>query len=147
MRIFLFTILALIGLNACSLSFSQSNPDAIKNERALKLYIEAQEEAAKGSVGYKKAIDLLNKADEIEPQNAIILHERGLIKIDSKLDVDGGFEDLQRSIDYSKDEAGKQMRYNNRGLTYMELGEMDKACEDWARAGKDGKHYIKEYCN
>jgi hypothetical protein len=89
----------------------------------------------------------LNEADIIEPNNAMILHERGLIKIHSQLDVEGGFEDLQKSIDFSKDEKGKQIRYNNRGLSYMGIGDMEKACEDWTKAGKAGKYYIKEYCN
>ena len=147
MKTILAGIIMLFVLNSCSMIFGQKNPDAIKNEQALKLYSQAQEEDAKGSTGFKKAIELLNEADKIEPQNAMILHERGLIKIHSQLDVEGGFEDLQKSIDFSKDEEGRQMRYNNRGLMYMEIGDMEKACEDWTKAGKDGKYYIKEYCN
>ncbi len=136
-----------IGLNSCGFIFGQNNPDAIKNEQAIKLYKQAQEEDAKGSLGFKKAIELLNEADKIEPQNAMILHERGLIKIHSQSDVEGGFEDLQKSIDFSKGEEGKKIRYNNRGLSYMEIGDMEKACEDFTKAGKDGKYYIKKYCN
>lgn len=147
MKTLLATIALLIGFNSCSLIFGQDNPDAIQNQQALQLYSQAQEEDAKGSAGFKKALELLNKADKIEPQNAIILHERGLIKIHSQIDVEGGFKDLQQSIDFSKDEEGKQIRYLNRGLTYMDFDEMEKACEDWKKAGKEGKEYIKEYCN
>lgn len=139
--------LILIGINSCSLIFGQKNLDAIKNEHALKLYIQAQAEDAKGSVGFKKAIELLNEANSIEPNNAMILHERGLIKIHSHLDVQEGFEDLQKSIDFSKDENSKQIRYNNRGLSYMDIGEREKACLDWAKAGNYGKSYLKKYCN
>jgi tetratricopeptide (TPR) repeat protein len=146
MKTLLAGILIIIGFNSCSLIFGQDNPDAIKNQQALKLYSQAQEESAKGSAGFKKAIELLNEADKIEPQNAMILHERGLIKIDAHLDIEGGLKDLQRSIDFSKDEKGKQIRYLNRGLTYMDLDEMEKACEDWSKAGEEGKEYIKEYC-
>ena len=147
MKTLIAGIVLLFGLNSCSTIFGQNNPDAIKNEQALKSYSQAQEEDAKGSTGFTKAIELLNEADKIEPHNAMILHERGLIKIHSQLDVEGGFEDLQKSIDFSKDEKGKEIRYNNRGLSYMEIGDMEKACEDWTKAGKDGKYYIKEYCN
>lgn len=147
MKALLAGIVLLFGLNSCSRIFDFNNPDAIKDEQALRLYSQAQEEDAKGSIGFKKAIELLNEADKIEPHNAMILHERGLIKIHSKLDVDRGFEDLQKSIEYSKDEKGKEIRYNNRGLSYMEIGDMEKACEDWTKAGKDGEYYIKEYCN
>lgn len=147
MKTLIAGIVLLFGLNSCSMIFGQNNPDAIKNEQALKLYSQAQEEDAKGSIGFKKAIELLNEADKIEPHNAMILHEKGLIKIHSQLDVEGGFEDLQKSIEFSKDEKGKEIRYNNRGLSYMEIGDMENACEDWTKAGKDGKYYIKEYCN
>ncbi len=142
MKTLIAGIVLLFGLNSCSTIFGQNNPDAIKNEQALKLYSQAQDEDAKGSTGFTKAIELLNEADKIEPHNAMILHERGLIKIHSQLDVEGGFEDLQKSIYFSKDENGKEIRYNNRGLSYMEIGDMEKACEDWTKAGKDGKYYI-----
>jgi tetratricopeptide (TPR) repeat protein len=147
MKILLAGILLLFGLNSCSMFFGINNLDTIKNQQALKLYTQAQEEDAKGSIGFKKAIELLYEADKIEPHNAMILHERGLIKIHSQLDIKGGFEDLQKSIDFSKDEKEKQIRYTNRGLSYMEIGDMEKACEDWTKAGKDGEYYIKEYCN
>ena len=147
MKTILAGLIILIGLNSCAIIFSHKSADAIKNEHALNLYQQAQEENAKGLVGFKKAIELLNEADQIEPENAIILHERGLIKIHSQIDVSGGFQDLQKSLDFSKDEKEKQIRYHNRALSYMEIGEMEKACEDWSKAGKDGKYYIKEYCN
>lgn len=147
MKTVIVGLIIFLGFNSCGLIFGQNNTDVIKNEQALRLYQQAQEEDAKGSVGFEKAIELLNQADKIEPENAMILHERGLIKIHSRIDIGGGFDDLQRSIDFSKDEKNKQVRYNNRGLTYKEIGNMEKACEDWSKAGKDGKYYIKEYCN
>lgn len=140
-------LIIILGLNSCVIFFSHKTADAIKSPQALELYREAQAEDAKGSKGFEKAIALLNRADSIEPQNAIILHERGLIKIHSKIDIKSGFEDLQKSIDYSKDPKDKLMRYNNRGISYMENGEMDKACEDWSKAGKQGEGYIEKYCN
>ncbi|MFZ6052954.1 tetratricopeptide repeat protein [Halocola ammonii] len=139
-------LLIILGLNSCGVIFGHKTADAIKSPQALELYQEAQVEDAKGSEGFEKAIELLNKADQIEPKNAIILHERGLIKIHSNIDIEGGFKDLQRSIDYSKDEKGKLMRYKNRGISFKQNGEMDKACEDWSRAGKHGESYIEKYC-
>lgn len=135
------------GLNACGIISGQENADAIKNKHALTLYQQALEEDAKGRTGFANAIELLDKADNLEPENALILHERGLIKIHSKIDVEGGFHDLQQSIDFSKDEEGKQIRYLNRGISYMEIGEMEKACNDWSRAGDNGKSYLKKYCS
>lgn len=137
----------LLSINSCALIFGHSDADSIRNKQAVMLYRQAQEEDAKGSVGFKKAIELLDQADKIEPENAMILHERGMIKIHSNIDVEGGFEDLEKSIEFSKDENGKQIRYNNRGITYMENGNMEKACEDWTKSGKHGEYYIKEYCN
>jgi hypothetical protein len=146
MKSLISVIILLFGLNSCIIFSGQNNLDAIKNEEALRLYIQAQEEDAKGSVGFKKSIELLNEADKIEPHNSIILQERGLIKIHSKIDIEGGFVDLQKSIDFSKDEKGKEIRYHNRGLKFMEIGDMKKACEDWSKAGEDGKYYINKYC-
>lgn len=137
-------LIIILAFNSCRIFLSHKTADAIKSPEALNLYRKAQEEGAKGSIGFEKAIELLNKADSIEPQNAIILHERGLIKIRSKIDINGGFEDLQKSIDYSKDERDKIIRYNNRGISYMQIGEMDKACKDWSKAGN--RYYMERYC-
>ena len=57
------------------------------------------------------------------------------------------------SMDNTKDKYVDKLNeqlsslYNNRELSYMEIGNMEKACEDWTKAGKDGKYYIKKYCN
>ena len=140
-------IIIAIGLLSCGEASSQNTAETIVNPQAMKLYSQAIEESSKGSAGFKKAIELLNRADQLEPKNAIILHERGLIKINSRIDREGGFEDLQASIDYSKNEKDKLIRYHNRGISYMEMGEMEKACEDWSRARKEGEYYIEKYCD
>ena len=59
MKTLIAGIVLLFGLNSCSTIFGQNNPDAIKNEQAIKLYSRAQEEDAKGSTGFTKAIELL----------------------------------------------------------------------------------------
>ena len=147
MKATLTLIIIVLCLVSCGHVSGQNTAEVIKNPQAMKLYNQAMEERSKGSAGFKMAIELLNKADQIEPRNAIILHERGLVKIDSRIDKEGGFEDLQKSIDYSKNEKDKLIRYHNRGIAYMEMGEMEKACEDWLRAGEEGEYYIEEYCN
>lgn len=135
-----------MGLVSCSQFYNQMNADAIVNDQAIKLYQEAQEEGDKGAKGFQKAIDLLDKANQIEPKNAMILHERGLIKIHSRIDIDGGFVDLKKSIDFSKDNKGRQIRYNNRALCYLEIDDTVKACDDWSKAGHEGKEYMEKYC-
>jgi tetratricopeptide (TPR) repeat protein len=147
MKTFISTIIITLCFSSCNLIFGQKSAEGFKSPDALKLYQQAQQEYSKGSAGFAKAIELLDKADRLEPENASILHERGLVKINSKIDVEGGFEDLQKSIDSSKDEKAKLIRYNNRGISYMEIGEMEKACEDWFRSGKEGESYLEEYCN
>jgi tetratricopeptide (TPR) repeat protein len=143
MKLKLLGIFLLAFWGSCKILISHRSKDHIQNKRALELFLQAQE----GSLGYEKAIDLYNQANQIEPYNAIILHERGLAKLNSHIDVEGGFLDLQKSIDYSKDEMEKQVRYCNRGISYMEIGEKKKACEDWTKAGRYGAKYIKKYCN
>ncbi|SFT81403.1 hypothetical protein SAMN05216474_2490 [Lishizhenia tianjinensis] len=140
-------LIIIVAISSCRLLLSRKTSDAIKNPQALEYYIQAQEQSAKGKVGFQNAINLLNKADSLEPKNAIILHERGLTKFNSKIDIDGSFIDLQLSINYSTDEKDKLIRYNNRGICYMEINKMDKACEDWARSGKYGESYTEKYCN
>lgn len=139
-------LIIIIAISSCRILLSRKTSDAIKSPQALEYYSQAQEHSTKGKVGFQNAIDLLNKADSLEPKNAIILHERGLIKFNSKIDIEGAFNDLQLSIDYSTDERDKLIRYNNRGICYMEINKMDKACEDWARSGKHGESYIEKYC-
>ena len=44
LKTLLVGIVISIGLNSCGFIFGQNNPDAIKNEQAIKLYKQAQEE-------------------------------------------------------------------------------------------------------
>ncbi len=120
--------------------------DGIFNEEAHKLYDEAQKLLYKGPVDFNKAIRLLDKADSLEPKNPYILAERASMKFDFQTDVRGSFEDLTKAIEYSLDRSGREMRYHNRGLQYMAIGDIESACEDWHKAGRDGKYYIQTYC-
>lgn len=138
--VFLFT------LNSCSLLFGKRSSETIHNPKAREYYSQAQKQLRSGGGGMQESIKLLNKADSLEPNNPIILHERGLTKFNSKSNREEAFKDLQLSIDYTVNERDKQIRYLNRGICYMEIKRMDKACDDWAKAGKSGKGYIEKYC-
>lgn len=115
--------------------------ERIKDERAKALFAEATKSGSS-----LKRIKLLDKADSIEPNNPIILHERGLAKFNAKQDVEGAFKDLAKSIYCTKSPQDKEVRYNNRGLCYMEIGDIEAACSDWKAAGRIGQHYTDTYC-
>lgn len=137
----------IVTVSSCGISLSRKSSDTINNPQAREYYRIAQEQSYKGKDGFQNAIDLLDKADSIEPKNAVIIHERGLIKFNSHIDVKGAFVDLDNSIAYSTDERSLQYRYNNRGLCYMQICDIKSACADWLKAGKSGSSYIDKYCN
>ncbi|MFT5823858.1 MAG: tetratricopeptide (TPR) repeat protein [Crocinitomix sp.] len=121
-------------------------PEAIVNQEAANLYAQAQEASEKGLSGWGYALDAYNKANELEPENPIILHARGQFKIMSEMDIEGGFEDHAAAIKFSKDSFNLKMRYSNRALDYLKVGDICSACEDWKRAG-DADNYIEKYCD
>lgn len=100
-----------------------------------------------GKDSFRKRMELYDKALEIEPNNPIILHARGLTKFHARVDLKGAFEDMEKSIVLSTDLNLLEMRYLNRGLCYFEIEDMSNACEDWKKAGTSGEGYIKKYCN
>ena len=139
-------LVAIFFTTSSCVVLSRKSTDMIQSPEALAHYRNALEQSYLGKNGFQNAINLFNKADSIEPQNAIILHERGITKFNSKLDVKGAFIDLQRSIDYSTDEKDLYRRYHNRALCFKEIGDIKSACEDWSRAGRHGQSYIEKYC-
>ena len=122
----------------------QKEKEKLHNKEAKQLYKNAIQCQTVGD--YKKSILLLNVADSIEPKNPIIIHERGLAKFNSRIDVKGAFIDLSNSIEYSIDEKRKIIRIKNRGLCYLDIGDTTSACQDWNKIGNEGEYYIKEYC-
>lgn len=142
----IIVLIIIVTVSSCRILLSRKTSDAINIPQASEYYRKAQEQSYKGKDGFQNAIDLLDKADSIEPKNAIIIHQRGLIKFNSQLDVKGAFVDLNNSIDYSTDERSLMFRYNNRGLCYMDICDIKSACSDWRKAGKSGSSYIDKYC-
>jgi hypothetical protein len=119
--------------------------ETIVNEEAADLYTLAQEEGDKGGAGWDKALEYYNLANELEPENPIILHARGQFKIMSEFDIEGGFQDHADAIRFSKDSFMVKMRYSNRALDFLGVGDICSACEDWKRAG-DAESYWDKYC-
>lgn len=138
-----FFIFIICCMNSCLLS----GDEKIQNPLALSYFQKAQNEFSIGKSGFIKALIYIQKANQLEPNNPIILHESGLIKFDTKLDIKGAFSDLESSIKLSKNDNLRSTRYLNRGLCYFENGELSKACNDWSKSGQEGEYYLKKYCH
>lgn len=126
---------------------NSSRKEKINNKEAFELFQEAQELQYKGPVDFKRIIYCFNKADSLEPHNPIILGERASAKFNSQLDVEGAFVDMKEAILYSLDQKSLEARYNNIGLSYMEICDIASACESWKKAGNYGVKYISQYCD
>lgn len=147
LKIYFKLLIALTFLSSCNGNAQDnSNSEAIKDSKAAELYQKAQSESRKGLSGWNKALEYLNEANELEPNNPIILHERAMLKIKSKIDVSGGFLDHQAAIDNSTDSLNKKMRYENRALDYLDCADICQACDDWKRS-ENAENYISKYCN
>ncbi|MDH4471454.1 MAG: hypothetical protein QE487_02545 [Fluviicola sp.] len=126
---------------------NSTRKEKINNKEAFELFQEAQELQYKGPVDFKRIIYCFNKADSLEPHNPIILGERASAKFNSQLDVEGAFIDMKDAILYSLDQKSLEARYNNIGLSYMEICDIASACESWKKAGNYGIEYISQYCD
>lgn len=143
----LIVLILFMTANSCSFLLNRKSSNAINDEQAFKYFLEAQEQFNSGSEGFQNSIDLLDKAYQIEPKNAVILHDRGLYKFNSKIDVQGAFIDLENSIKYSTDDKMTLYMYNNRALCYMDICDIKSACADWEKSGKYSQVYLDKYCN
>jgi tetratricopeptide (TPR) repeat protein len=137
---FILTILIISG-SACR---SYKSPDLFVNKESERIFLIAQDLELKGKLD--SAIIYFNMADAAAPNTAIILHERGLLKSHMQ-NHEEALKDLNRSIELTTDAELKQIRINNRGLTFLEMGKMAEACNDFKNAGKFGKERVSKYCN
>ena len=126
---------------SCGVTYKSS--DLFQNKESEKFYIQAQGFRYNGQLD--SALFYFDKADKSAPLTAIILHERGLLKSNMKK-YNEALSDLNQSIELTKDQKQKEIRYANRALTYMEMGNMAEACKDWQNSGATGKSYIDKYC-
>ena len=82
----------------------------------------------------RAAVACLDRALDLEPENAECLNERGLAKSDAGL-VRSALADFSRAVELVPTMAAA---YHNRGLLYARLNAVEKACRDFQRAAALG---------
>lgn len=137
----LLLLAVLTIVQSCRITYKSS--DLFQNKESEQFYKDAQSYHRKGNLD--SALIYLDKADKAAPNTAVILHERGLLKSNMKK-YDDALIDLNKSIELTTDQRQREIRVSNRALTYMEMGNMTEACNDWKNSGKWGKSYIVKYC-
>ena len=125
---------------------SVERKEKITNPEAKALLIEAQELEYNGPVDFELMIKKLDEANQLEPNNPIILDALAHAKFDSKIDTEGALIDFQQAITYSLDQSSLEIRHLNRGVSLMDMGDIESACEDWKKAGDHGLSYLDQYC-
>jgi tetratricopeptide (TPR) repeat protein len=142
MRALLFLIFFIpMGLNA------QGTLELINNKKAKGWYEQAQALCYSDQPDYELALIYLNKADSLEPNNPLILAERGLTKFNSGNDPFGGITDLENSLEVTTHDYQRKKRYLNLGLCKMLIGDITAACILWEQAQEYGQKYIQDYCS
>jgi tetratricopeptide (TPR) repeat protein len=83
---------------------------------------------------YELALKYLNKANQLQPEQAFALNNRGHVKLKLN-DIDGALKDINQSI---KLDPNNSYAYLNRALVYIEKKNVEKSCEDLYLAKKLG---------
>ncbi|MNJ84998.1 hypothetical protein D3C87_24620 [compost metagenome] len=126
---------------------SVERKEKVTNPEAQALMKDAQELEYIGPVNFELMIEKLNKANQLEPNNPIILDALGDAKFNSKIDVEGALIDFQNAIAYSLDQRSLEIRHLNYGLNLMGMGNIEAACKEWTNAGERGLSYLEQHCN
>ena len=126
---------------------SVERKEKINNPEALALLKEAEKLKYIGPVDFELMIKKLNEANLLEPNNPLILDALGHAKFNSKIDPEGALIDFQNAITYSLDQRPLEIRHLNRGLSFMDMCDIESACEDWKKAGNNGLSYLEQYCS
>jgi len=96
---------------------------------------------------YLEAMKSYNYAINLNPNNSVALHNRGIAKKELK-DYLGAIEDFNKAIII---DAEYGSAYMNRGIGKSLLGDTPGACVDWFLAGEMGQteaaEYIETRCN
>ena len=98
----------------------------------------------KDMADHMKALDLLNRAIELNPNDAINYNNRGvaLYKLGR---YQQAIKDFNRAIHLDPNDL---YAYNNRGNAFYELGKTNRACDDWRKAcdlgNCDGLNWAKK---
>ncbi|MFM1999122.1 MAG: hypothetical protein RL204_1069 [Bacteroidota bacterium] len=145
-KLLIVYLITVVILSSCGLLIIGKSSDAINNPKAREYFRAASDLQKTGGSGFQEAKIYLDSADILEPNNAMILHERGLLKFNANMDVKSAFVDLGNSILYTKEQKSIGYRYLNRGLCYMEICDVKSACDDWKKAGELGLYYVDKYC-
>ena len=133
-------LMVLVFMQCCKIHKAS---DLFYNEESKSYFRQAHDYRYKGLLD--SALVYFDKADQSAPNTAIILHERGLLKSNMEKYEDA-LVDLDKSIELTTDQRNKEIRFCNRALTYMKMGKMTEACNDWGKSGEFGKYYIEKYC-
>lgn len=139
-------LIVVITLSSCGLLIIGKSSEAINNSKAREFFRTARDLQKTGGSGFQEAKIYLDSADILEPNNPMILHERGLLKFNANMDVKSAFVDLGNSILYTKEQKSIGYRNLNRGICYMEICDIKSACDDWKNAGELGLYYVGNYC-
>lgn len=119
-------------------------PPPTTEETKNMLISKADQFAWKGD--WKMALEMLNKADSISPEDIGILNLKAKTK--SRLgDHAGAILDLDRAIGACTDQKQCRHLYMTRAEVHKAAGQMELACRDWKLAGALGQPDFTEHCN
>jgi len=142
--LFLF---ALILVSIGSLAQSSGSKDKIKNSEASKLIKQANSILLSEPSKSKLALELAENANQLEPENPLILETIFDAKMACKLSPYDALKDLNNAIILSKDKTALQLRYKKRAMTYFNLQNLNSACKDWQNGGELCSEYVTKYCH
>ena len=95
---------------------------------------------------YKEALEVFNKAAELDPYSPDVFNYRGMTKYYMN-DYQGALVDFNKTIELQPDFAEA---YNLRGVVKGELNDEKGACEDWEKSYELGFKYafilLKKFC-
>ena len=123
---------------------SRRGPPTDITDEAQVLISKADELAMQGD--WLGAIQAMNKADSVQPENMNILQLRGSLKGHSG-DYEGAVLDMDRSIELCNVERQCAFLLLNRAALHKDAGHLDLACRDWKLAGSRGEFDFKEFCS
>ena len=134
--VLLFPILFVAFLYSCS-----GDDEKLTSEQYLQKGLDKYVER-----NYIEAIRFYDKSIELNPNNSVAFHHRGLAK-GLLNDFGGALFDLNRAIELDPNYA---QAYSNRGSIKIRMGKSDDGCEDYytaVRLGYDDANLeIQKYC-
>lgn len=140
--IFVFTIFL---INGCKTTKKETNQDFTPKSKTVEELLKNGDKLLVARK-YKEALEIFNKAAELDPYSADIFNYRGMTKYYME-DFQGALEDFNKTIKLQPDYAEA---YNLRGVVKGELNDEKGACEDWEKSFELGFKYafvlLKKFC-